>query len=151
MSVSDHIKISFPAIPENESFARTAVAAFIAKADPAVDELADIRTAVSEAVTNAVVHAYRGKDDGMIFLTVRLTEEREVIIHIRDKGCGIEDIEKAMTPLFTTAQNDERSGLGFSVMESFMDRITVKSSVQKGTCVCLVKKLSAVSKTDAVC
>lgn len=150
MSVSDHIKIIFPAKPENEAFARTAAAAFIAKADPAVDELADIRTAVSEAVTNAVVHAYRSVNDGMISMTVRITAEREVVIHIRDKGCGIEDIEKAMTPLFTTAQNEERSGLGFSVMESFMDSISVKSSRDKGTCVCMRKKLAVLKTSDAV-
>lgn len=149
MSVSDQIKLSFPAKPENEGFARTAAAAFISKADPGVDELADIRTAVSEAVTNAVVHAYR-HSEGLIYMTVRLTSEREVIIHIRDKGCGIEDIEKAMTPLYTTARNEERSGLGFSVMESFMDRISVRSSAEKGTCVCMRKKLSAVITDDAV-
>ena len=146
MSVSDHIKISFPARAENEGFARTAAAAFISKADPRVDELADIRTAVSEAVTNAVVHAYR-ETDGLISMTIKLTEYREVIIHIRDKGCGIEDTEKAMTPLYTTAENEERSGLGFSVMESFMDKVSVKSEAGKGTCVCMRKKLSA--GTDA--
>lgn len=140
MSVSDHMKISFPARAENEGFARTAAASFISKANPRVDELADIRTAVSEAVTNAVVHAYRDTE-GMILMTVKITDKREVIIHIRDKGCGIEDIEKAMTPLYTTAENEERSGLGFSVMESFMDRVCVKSSPGKGTSVCLRKKL----------
>ena len=134
MSVSDHIKISFPARAENEGFARTAAAAFISKADPRVDELADIRTAVSEAVTNAVVHAYR-ETDGLISMTIKLTEYREVIIHIRDKGCGIEDIKKAMEPLFTTKPELERSGLGFAVMESCCDKVKVSSKVGKGTTV----------------
>lgn len=148
MSVSDHMKISFPARAENERFARTAAASFISKANPRVDELADIRTAVSEAVTNAVVHAYRDTE-GMILMTVKITEKREVIIHIRDKGCGIEDIEKAMTPLYTTAENEERSGLGFSVMESFMDRVYVKSSPGKGTSVCLRKKLQEAADAES--
>lgn len=141
MSVNDEIKISFPAVSENEGFARTAVSSFIAKLDPCVDELADIRTAVSEAVTNAIVHAYR-ETEGYVYITVRIMKGRIVCIQVKDKGCGIEDIEKAMTPLYTTAQNEERSGLGFAVMESFMDTVSVKSKVHTGTCVFMKKKLS---------
>lgn len=147
MSVKDEIKISFPASSENECFARTAVSAFISRLDPHIDELADIRTAVSEAVTNAVVHAYRERS-GMVYITVKIIRDRTVCIHIRDKGCGIEDIEQAMTPLFTTAHNEERSGLGFAVMESFMDSLSVRSKKGKGTCVCMKKKLQEKEITD---
>lgn len=139
--MNDEMRISFSAISENEGFARTAVSAFISKADPAVDELADIRTAVSEAVTNVVVHAYH-RTPGTVYLTVRIDSKRMVYIKIADKGCGINDIEKAMTPLYTTAPDEERSGLGFAVMESFMDNVCVKSSPGKGTVVCMRKKLS---------
>jgi stage II sporulation protein AB (anti-sigma F factor) len=141
MSVKDEIKLQFPALSENEAFARTAVSAFITKLDPRVDELADIRTAVSEAVTNAVVHAYR-EEPGQVYMTVRILKDRVVSIHIKDKGCGIEDIEKARTPLFTTAQNEERSGLGFAVMESFMDTLSVRSTAGAGTSICMKKKLA---------
>ena len=144
MSVKDEIKISFPASSENECFARTAVSAFISRLDPHIDELADIRTAVSEAVTNAVVHAYRERS-GMVYITVKIIRDRTVCIHIRDKGCGI---EQAMTPLFTTAHNEERSGLGFAVMESFMDSLSVRSKKGKGTCVCMKKKLQEKEITD---
>ncbi|MDE7138644.1 MAG: anti-sigma F factor, partial [Ruminococcus sp.] len=117
------------------------VSSFLTQADPTVEELSDIRTAVSEAVTNAVVHGYR-HTKGNIEITVRLLPKREIYIKIRDKGCGIPDVKKAMEPLFTTAPEEERSGLGFSVMESFMDRLTVKSQVNKGTTVTMRKRLT---------
>ena len=130
-----------PSLSVNESAARAVVSSFLIQADPTVEELSDIRTAVSEAVTNAVVHAYRGTT-GNIELTVKLLRGREIYIKIRDKGCGIPDIEQAMTPLFTTAPEEERSGLGFSVMQSFMDKLSVKSSKGKGTTVIMRKRLA---------
>ena len=116
----NEMRLVIPSRSANESFARSAVAAFIAQLDPAVDELADIRTAVSEAVTNCIVHAYPD-DIGDIILTVRLFADGKVTIRIKDKGCGIENVPQAMEPLFTTG-GEERSGLGFSVMESFTAR-----------------------------
>ncbi len=133
----NQMKLTFPSRSANEGFARAAVAAFIAQLDPAVDELADIRTAVSEAVTNSIVHAYPS-EIGSITLQVRLYRDGRVVIKISDKGCGIEDVEKAMEPLFTTG-GEERSGLGFSVMESFSDKVRVRSRKGKGTVVTLEK------------
>ncbi|MGN0468661.1 MAG: anti-sigma F factor [Acutalibacteraceae bacterium] len=121
----------------NESFSRTAVAAFVALLDPTVEELTDIRTAVSEAVTNCIVHGYREKM-GKIYITVSITDNNAVRIKIRDKGVGIEDVKQAMQPLFTTA-GDERAGLGFAVMESFTDKVKVTSKPGKGTSVTLTK------------
>ena len=131
-----------PSLSVNESTARAGVSSFLIQADPTGEELSDIRTAVSEAVTNSVVHAYRNTK-GTIELTVRLLHEREIYIRIKDRGCGITDIEKAMEPLFTTAPEEERSGLGFSVMQSFMDKLKVKSTPGKGTTVTMRKRLSA--------
>lgn len=141
MEVINTIRFTMPSLSVNESAARAVVSSFLIQADPTVEELSDIRTAVSEAVTNAVVHAYRGTA-GNIELTVKLLRGREIYIKIRDKGCGIPDIEQAMTPLFTTAPEEERSGLGFSVMQSFMDKLSVKSSKGKGTTVIMRKRLA---------
>ncbi len=141
MEVINSIRFTMPSLSVNESAARAVVSSFLIQADPTVEELSDIRTAVSEAVTNAVVHAYRGTA-GNIELTVKLLRGREIYIKIRDKGCGIPDIEQAMTPLFTTAPEEERSGLGFSVMQSFMDKLSVKSSKGKGTTVIMRKRLA---------
>ena len=141
MEVLNEIKFSMPSLSVNESSARAAVSSFIVQADPTVEELSDIRTAVSEAVTNAIVHGYRGTR-GRISIAVRLLPEREIYIRIKDSGCGIADVKQAMTPLFTTAPEEERSGLGFSVMESFMDKLSVKSSVGKRTTVTMRKRLT---------
>jgi len=141
MEVINTIRFTMPSLSVNESAARAVVSSFLIQADPTVEELSDIRTAVSEAVTNAVVHAYR-VTTGNIELTVKLLRGREIYIKIRDKGCGIPDIEQAMTPLFTTAPEEERSGLGFSVMQSFMDKLSVKSSKGKGTTVIMRKRLA---------
>lgn len=135
----NEVKINFPAKSANEAFARSAVAAFVMQLDPTISELADIKTSVSEAVTNSIVHGYKG-GKGVIYISVRITDSNVVIIKIRDKGCGIEDIEKAMEPLFTTG-GDERAGLGFAVMQSFMDSIKVSSKLNKGTTVTLKKKI----------
>lgn len=132
--------ITFESRSSNEAFARSSVAGFVAQLDPTVSELNDIRTAVSEAVTNCVVHAYKDTI-GKITINVRLTDNNSAVIKIRDKGCGIEDIEKAMEPLYTTAPEEERAGLGFAVMQSFSDDLKVRSTPGKGTSVTLTKKL----------
>lgn len=137
----DKAELSFDAISVNEGFARCAVAAFCAQLDPTMEELTDIRTAVSEAVTNAVVHGYRGRSDGVVYITVKAFDDRSISIRVRDKGCGIEDVRRAMTPLFTTDVSGERGGMGFSIMESFTDDLTVRSFIGKGTTVTMEKKL----------
>ena len=139
MKPSNEMKISFLSRSSNESFARATVAAFVSQLDPTIDELADIKTAVSEAVTNCIVHAYR---DGLgtIYITVTIFENGKIVIQIRDKGCGIEDIPQAMEPLFTTA-GEERAGLGFAVMQSFMDKLKVKSRAGNGTTVIMEKNI----------
>lgn len=141
MEILNEIKFTVPSLSVNEGTARAVVSSFIVQTDPTVEELSDIRTAVSEAVTNCIVHGYRNSH-GAIEITVRLMPNREIYIRIKDSGCGIPDIEQAMQPLFTTAPEEERSGLGFSVMESFMDRLTVKSRIGRGTTVTMRKKLS---------
>lgn len=142
MIVLNEVRFSIPSLSVNESVARAVVSSFLVQADPTVEELSDIRTAVSEAVTNAVVHGYRHQS-GKIEIIVRLLENRVIYIRIKDKGCGIADVQKAMEPLFTTAPEEERSGLGFSVMESFTDKLTVKSTLGKGTVITMRKKLTA--------
>ena len=135
------VKFAFPSRSINEGFARSAIAAFAAQADPTLDELADVKTAVSEAVTNCIVHAYREKI-GLISITAALYEGGRLTVLIADKGCGIPDITKAMEPLFTTG-GEERAGLGFAVMESFMDIVRVRSAVGRGTRVTMTKLLGA--------
>lgn len=123
----------------NEGFSRVAVASFIACLDPNIEEISDIKTAVSEAVTNAIVHGYK-ESEGKIYITVSLFENNNIRIKVRDKGIGIKDIAQAMQPLFTTS-GSERAGLGFAVMESFMDKIRVSSKPDCGTTVTLEKKI----------
>ena len=136
----NEMKLTFPSRSANEGFARSAVAPFLSQLDPAVDELADLRTAVSEAVTNCIVHAYRDSI-GTITIQMRLFADGRVVIKIRDRGCGIANIEQAMEPLFTTG-GDDRSGLGFSVMESFTDRLRVSSKAGRGTVVTMEKYIA---------
>ena len=136
----NEMKVTFLSRSANEAFARATVAAFAAQLDPAVDELADLRTAVSEAVTNAIVHAYPQRL-GTITLTVKLYENGRIRVQVRDRGMGIPDVEKAMEPLYTTG-GEERSGLGFSVMESFTDRLSVRSIPDKGTTVTMDKYIA---------
>lgn len=140
-SVINECRVSFPALSVNEGYARTCTAAFAAQCDPTVKELSELKTAVSEAVTNAIVHGYRERS-GNVELILRQLSGGLIQLTVRDKGAGIADIEQAMTPLFTTAPEEERSGLGFSVMESFMDKVSVKSSPGKGTTVTMEKQLS---------
>ena len=124
----------------NESFARACVAAFASQLDPTLEEIGDIKTAVSEAVTNCIVHAYKEKI-GEIYISGELCEGNMLRIKIRDTGCGIENVEKAMEPLYTTV-GGERAGLGFAVMQSFMDSVKVRSKVGKGTSIVMIKKIS---------
>ena len=137
--MKDEIKLVMPSRSANEGFARVAVAAFVARLDPTIEELNDIKTAVSEAVTNCIVHAYKEKI-GNIYITA-IIDGDNVKIRIRDRGCGIPDVEQAIEPLFTTG-GEERAGLGFAVMESFTDKLKVRSSVGKGTTVTMSKKIS---------
>lgn len=138
--ILNEIKLSFPSISENERFSRLVVSGFASQLDPQVDEISDIKTAVSEAVTNSIVHAYKN-EIGKIELVARIYEDNVIYIKIKDHGCGIPDIKKAMEPLFTTSPEEERAGLGFAVMESFMDKLKVLSKEGKGTSVILTKKL----------
>ena len=140
MKSENHMKLTFQSLSCNESFARVTVAAFIAALDPTVSEIADIKTAVSEAVTNCIVHAYRDCI-GPITIHTRIFQNRRVVITVQDKGCGIADIEKAMQPLYTSRPQEERSGLGFSVMQSFTDKLRVSSKPGRGTRVVLEKTL----------
>ena len=137
---TNQVSLVFPSRSANESFARSAAAAFAAQLDPTLDELGDVKTAVSEAVTNAIVHAYPDRV-GPITMTVSVYPGRVVRIVIADKGVGIPDIPRAMEPLFTTGNPEERSGLGFAVMQSFMDKVSVRSAPGRGTRVILTKHL----------
>ena len=139
------MKLEFDARSVNESFARTAVAAFAAQCDPGIGVISDIKTVVSEAVTNSIVHGYAGIEDKSkcpIYIVCKLNENGVINIKIKDKGRGIEDLETAMQPLYTTDEGGERSGMGFTIMESFTDRIKVRSAPKTGTTVILEKRLS---------
>ena len=136
----NYMVMEFLSRSSNESFARTAVATFAAQLDPTLDELGDIKTAVSEAVTNSIVHGYPNTL-GKIVVKVRILEKNTLEISVRDWGCGIENIDKAREPMFTTG-GEERSGMGFTIMESFTDRLTVKSTPQRGTCVTMRKQIA---------
>ncbi|WP_312694528.1 anti-sigma F factor [Caproiciproducens sp.] len=140
MKPINEMSVSFLSCSANESFGRAAVAAFAAQLDPTIDELSDIKTAVSEAVTNCIVHAYRDTI-GIIYITCKLYDSGKISIRIRDKGCGIEDVKQAMQPLFSTAEDGERAGLGFAVMESFMDVLRVTSKPGHGTSVTMYKTI----------
>ena len=139
MKYENYIKMEFPSKSCNEALARSVAGVFAAQMDPTLEELGDIKTAVSEAVTNCIVHAYPG-ELGKILLRCRTLPEEQLEIVIRDWGKGIADIEKARTPMFTTGGED-RSGMGFTIMESFMDRVTVRSRVGEGTTVTMLRKL----------
>ena len=140
MHAINQMKLEFLSVPENEGFARVAVSAFAVQLDPTLDVLADIKTAVSEAVTNAIVHAYPD-ELGKIVMKLRILEGGVLELTVRDWGRGIDDIRQARQPLFTTG-GQERSGMGFTIMESFMDRLTVKSAPGKGTTVSMRKRIA---------
>lgn len=138
-TVENYMKVEIPAISENERLARMLISSFLLAANPTVEELEDIKTAVSEAVTNAVIHGYEDKG-GNLELTFE-RKEREIFIQVTDFGVGIADVKKAMEPLFTTKPEMERSGMGFTFMEAFMDEVRVSSVLKKGTVVHMKKKL----------
>jgi len=137
--MENYVTMEFLSRSANEGFARMAAAAFAAQLDPTLDELGDIKTAVSEAVTNAIVHAYPN-ELGKIVIKLKLVGNNTMEIVVRDWGCGISDVEQARQPLFTTG-GQERSGMGFTIMESFMNRLTVKSQEGKGTTITMVKRI----------
>ena len=140
MKTENSMKLEFPSRSANEGFARAAVACFAAQLDPNLDELSDIKTAVSEAVTNCIVHAYRDTI-GMITLRCRILSEGVLDIVVKDKGCGIADLAQARKPMFTTG-GEERSGMGFTIMESFMTEFKVTSAPQKGTTVHMKRRIA---------
>ena len=137
--MEDTLELIIDSKSENESFARVAVAAFCTRLDPSLEEITDIKTAVSEAVTNCIVHGYEG-GKGKIYINVNITGNTAEVI-VKDNGIGIENIEKAMEPLYTTKPEQERSGMGFSFMEAFMDELEVSSARNKGTTVIMRKKI----------
>lgn len=143
--VINEMRLRLPARSENEGVCRAVISSFMAELNPTVEEIGDIRCAVSEAVTNSIVHGYRDIQDSeraYIYISARLYDTREVTVEISDNGCGIEDVELAMQPMYTTGGDGERSGMGFLVMQSFTDSLTVKSKVGRGTSVLMRKKLS---------
>lgn len=147
MSNANEMKLEFDSRSCNEGFARVSVAAFMTQLNPTLEEVADVKTALSEAVTNSVVHAYEGKVEK---ITVQCRIEGQTLyMEVMDYGCGIEDIEKAMEPLFTTKPESERSGMGFAFMEAFMDEVKVESEPGKGTVVSMRKEIGkAVNKFE---
>ena len=142
--IINEMKLRLPAISVNEGVFRAIISSFSAELNPTVEELGDLRCAVSEAITNCIVHAYRqlpSHEVGYIYISVRLYDTREITVEISDNGCGIEDVQLARTPSFTTGNANERCGMGFLVMESFTDSLTVKSKVGRGTTVLMRKIL----------
>ena len=145
--ILNYFKTTLYASSVNEGYARVLVSAFAAQLDPTVEEIADIKTAVSEAVTNCIVHAYNGSI-GPIIITMKIYDPREFYIEIKDKGQGIPDVCQAMEPLYTTDRENERSGMGFTIMENFMDSLKVTSTLNKGTKICMSKKLAILPRVQ---
>lgn len=141
--IENKMTVRFSAKGSNEAFARAAAAAFISDMDPTLEELTEIKTGVSEAVSNAIIHGYREDPDGIVEIECTVDTGRKVKITVKDWGVGIEDIEKARQPMFTTGRTEERSGMGFTVMESFMDKVQVESEAGKGTSVTMIKHLDS--------
>ena len=142
--MENYMKLELAALGENEGFARNAVAAFALCLNPSLSELSDIKTAVSEAVTNSIVHAYGGEEKGSVFIECRVERSAQGgVLHIviTDGGCGIEDVEKAVQPFYTTLENEERSGMGFTIMQTFMDGFSLDSGKGKGTRVSMFRKI----------
>jgi stage II sporulation protein AB (anti-sigma F factor) len=145
--MKNEMNLQFSALSQNESFARVTVAAFIAQLDPTMDELTEIKTVVSEAVTNSIIHGYEGSSDGQVYISVKL-ENSTIELVIKDEGVGIKDIEEARQPLYTSKPDLERSGMGFTIMENFMDEVEVQSDPGFGTEIRLKKHLL---KSKALC
>ena len=150
--MNNYLKMELAAVGENESFARSAVAAFALPLNPTMTELSDIKTAVSEAVTNCIVHAYHGvRENNKIVIECRLQEQDglgQLHITVTDFGSGIADVEQALLPFFTTLENDERSGMGFTIMQTFMDDFSIQSETGKGTSVQMLKKIGVMEKEE---
>ena len=142
MSRKNEMETTFLSVAENESFARVVIAAFAVQLSPTVSEIADIKTAVSEAVTNAIMHGYEGSS-GMVTLRAAIDDRSTITVEVRDSGRGIADVPKAMEPFFTTHPEQERSGMGFAVMQTFMDDVDVESAPGKGTIVRMSKRIHA--------
>ena len=136
----NEMRLDFTALPENEAFARLAISGFMLPLDPTMEQLADVKTAVSEAVTNAIIHGYGGTS-GMVGMRAAYGDGGELVVKIIDKGRGIDDVQRARQPFFTTCRGEDRSGMGFTVMESFMDEVEVQSAPGKGTTVTMTKRL----------
>ena len=150
--MDNYMKLEIAALGENESFARNSVAAFALCLNPSLGELSDIKTAVSEAVTNSIVHAYGGEKDGArIWIECRAQAvDKGGVLHITvtDGGCGIEDVEQALQPFYTTLEQDERSGMGFTIMQTFMDGFSLESEKGRGTKVCMFRKLGKAAEGE---
>ena len=138
---TNEFKMQIPSSSINEGFARKVCSDFLCLLDPTVSEISDIRTVVSEAVTNCIVHAYKEKA-GTIYISGKTFSDRSIELKIRDNGCGIKDIQKAMEPLYTTDTSGERGGMGFAIMNTFTDKLKIKSTVGKGTTITMIKKLN---------
>lgn len=136
------MKLQFSALSQNESFARVTVAAFVTQLDPTMDEMTEIKTVVSEAVTNAIIHGYENNPEGEVYIEVTLENDDTVHIMIKDEGVGIANLSEARQPLYTSKPELERSGMGFTIMENFMDMVEIESNVNKGTTIRLTKYLS---------
>lgn len=142
MSIVNEMRVDFLACPQNEAFARMVISAFILPLNPTLEQLGDVKTSVSEAVTNAIVHGYGGQV-GSVRMKARLESSGLLTVEVIDNGCGIEDVAQARKPFFTSLEEDERSGMGFTVMESFMDEVEVYSQVGAGTTVRMKKLICA--------
>ncbi|MBD2861376.1 MULTISPECIES: anti-sigma F factor [Paenibacillus] len=142
MSRNNHMELRFASISENESFARVTVAAFVSQLDPTMDELTDIKTVVSEAVTNAIIHGYDNSPDGVITITAKI-EQSIFYLTVEDQGKGIEDVELARQPLYTSKPELERSGMGFTIIENFMDEVEIVTRRGEGTKVVMVKRIES--------
>lgn len=149
MTRINKFEMRLSALSENESFARSCVAAFCLPLDPSIDEINDIKTAVSEAVTNCIVHAYKGARDKYIDMSVTAEEGGKLTITISDSGCGIEDVEQALQPFYTTKADEERSGMGFTIMKTFMDELLVTSQKGRGTQVSMTKYIRGARNVDS--
>ena len=149
MTRINKFEMRLSALSENESFARSCVAAFCLPLDPSIDEINDVKTAVSEAVTNCIVHAYKGAHDKYIDMSVTAEEGGKLTITISDSGCGIEDVEQALQPFYTTKADEERSGMGFTIMKTFMDELLVTSQKGRGTQVSMTKYIRGARNVDS--
>lgn len=142
MSEKNFMELKFASRSENESFARVAVAAFVSQLDPTMDELTDIKTVVSEAVTNAIIHGYDSQPDGIVYIRTEI-ENDKIYITVEDNGAGIEDIEQARQPLYTTKPELERSGMGLTIIENFMDEVEIDSVKGEGTRIRMMKRIKS--------